>query len=190
VAIHAQVRGRAKNAGDCPEPLEMRGRVALFINPTEGKFLDAPMLSQRTGYLSETGKHRLQPGSNQSPRQIPCYIAGNLAGNFLKKASEGRFSHLKRGQDQSLMSEFPAQRSREFFCWSREFSRGSREFCAWMDPTLRARDDVCLPFDSYRIRLASRSRPTARLGNHEHEMVDDERHDALRKTGIAPASVF
>lgn len=69
------------------------------------------------------------------------------------------------------------------------FSReqGILRVAAWMDPTLRARDDVCLPFDSYRIRLASRFRPTARLGNHEHEMVDDERHDALRKTGIAPA---
>jgi hypothetical protein len=27
----------------------------------------------------------MQPGSNQSPPQIPCYLAGNLAGNFLKK---------------------------------------------------------------------------------------------------------
>jgi hypothetical protein len=29
-----------------------------------------------------------------------------------------------------------------------------------------------------------------RLGNHEHEMVDDERHDTLRKAGIASAFVF
>jgi pimeloyl-ACP methyl ester carboxylesterase len=38
--------------------------------------------------------------------------------------------------------------------------------------------------------LARRVGSTARLGNHEPEMVDDERHGALRKTGIAPASVF
>src|SRR5262249_52274286 len=32
------VRWRAKNAGDRPEPLKIRGRAAFFINPTHGKF--------------------------------------------------------------------------------------------------------------------------------------------------------
>src|SRR3979411_3027647 len=54
----------------------------------------------------------------------------------LKKGLRGRFSRLKREQDQLLMRKFPARRSREFFCPSREFYRGSREFCAWVDPTL------------------------------------------------------
>ena len=38
VAIHAHVRWRAKNAGDRPEPLEIRGRAALFVNSAHGKF--------------------------------------------------------------------------------------------------------------------------------------------------------
>src|SRR6516165_7065979 len=72
----------------------------------------------------------MQPGSNRSPPSNSL-LAGNLAGNFLKKRLRGRFSNLKRGQHQSLMIKFPAQRSREFFCKSREFYRGSREFCVW-----------------------------------------------------------
>src|SRR5215813_1016598 len=38
VAVHAHVRWRAKNAGDRPEPLEIRGRAALFVDPAHGKF--------------------------------------------------------------------------------------------------------------------------------------------------------
>src|ERR1700757_626039 len=38
VAIHPHVRRRTKNAGDRPEPLDIRGRAAFFINPTHGKF--------------------------------------------------------------------------------------------------------------------------------------------------------
>jgi hypothetical protein len=42
-------------------------------------------------------------------------LAGNLAGNFLKKGFRERFSSLKRVQHQLLIIEFPAQKSREFF---------------------------------------------------------------------------
>src|SRR5262245_37697276 len=38
VAVHAHVRWRAKNAGDRPEPLEIRRRAALFVDPAHGKF--------------------------------------------------------------------------------------------------------------------------------------------------------
>src|SRR5262245_19708970 len=38
VPIQAHVRWRAKNAGDRPEPLEIRGRAALFVDPAQGKF--------------------------------------------------------------------------------------------------------------------------------------------------------
>src|SRR5262249_5057508 len=38
VAVHAHVRWRAKNAGDRPEPLEIRGRATLFVDPAHGKF--------------------------------------------------------------------------------------------------------------------------------------------------------
>src|SRR5262245_39025556 len=38
VAIHAHVRGRAKNAGDRPKPLNIRRRAAHFIDAAHGKF--------------------------------------------------------------------------------------------------------------------------------------------------------
>ena len=114
----------------------------------------APKRPHKSNYPSvETARPRKMPpnldhlrGFGKSPKARECVVvdaaqiepvstsnsllAGNLAGNFLKKGLRRRFSRLKRGQDQSLMSKFPAQRSREFFYRSRELYQGSREFCA------------------------------------------------------------
>src|SRR6266404_7269374 len=67
---------------------------------------------QIAGYLSETRKHRfasdcvvvdaawIEPVSTSN-----SLLAGNLAGNFLKKGPPKAVLHLKRGQHQSLMSK-------------------------------------------------------------------------------------
>src|SRR5262249_14191244 len=53
VAIHAHVRRRAKNAGDRPEPLEIRGRAALFVNSAHGKFATEDRVTLRSVSAAE-----------------------------------------------------------------------------------------------------------------------------------------
>src|SRR6516165_5596305 len=68
----------------------------------------------------------MQPESNLSSPSNSL-LAGNLAGNFLKKGRRGRFSSLKRVQHQLLIIKFPAQRSRELFCRSHRLLKFEHE---------------------------------------------------------------
>src|SRR5215471_13666446 len=88
VAIHAHVRRRAKNAGDRPEPLKIRGRAAFFINPTHGKFATeegviAAVFFRRRAKARRAKRetHALLPTALLRPRAPPvaCACAASLS---------------------------------------------------------------------------------------------------------------
>jgi hypothetical protein len=52
--------------------------------------------------------------------KFPAIYSREFSREFFEKGFRERFSSLKRVQHQLLIIKFPAQKSREFFCWSRE----------------------------------------------------------------------
>jgi hypothetical protein len=142
--IYAALNNRQVTAHPCCEGRETEFRAQTIRPKTPARYNWS--LQRLEPERQSPPIRSYSPAARKSPQTRDCVVvdaaqiepvstsnsllAGNLAGNFLKKRLRGRFSRLKRGQDQSLMSKFPAQRSREFFYRSRELYRGSREFCA------------------------------------------------------------
>ena len=54
-------------------------------------------------------------------------LTGKKTGNFADFGPLLRFLCPIRARIQNLTAIFPARRSREYFCWNREFSQGSRD---------------------------------------------------------------
>ena len=133
--IYAALNNRQVTAHPCCEGRETEFRAQTIRPKTPARYNWS--LQRLEPERQSPPIRSYSPAARKSPQTRDCVVvdaaqiepvstsnsllAGNLAGNFLKKRLRGRFSRLKRGQDQSLMSKFPAQRSREFFCRSREF---------------------------------------------------------------------